>query len=141
MQRRGFITLIGGAAAAWPHAARGQQPGRIYRVGFMLPSARQTPPVLALFDELRIHGFVEGENLSVIPGGFGATDDHLAERAAALVNAAPDAIVAGPTLPLRALQAATRTVPLIGMTEDMVGERLVTSLARPGGNTTGISLH
>jgi putative ABC transport system substrate-binding protein len=89
-----------------------------------------------MFDELRINGFVEGQNLSVIPGGFEATDDRLAERAAALVNAAPDAIVAGPMLPLRALQTATRSVPLIGMTEDMVADGLVASLARPEANTS-----
>src|SRR5262247_406581 len=57
-----------------------------------------------------------------------------------LVAAAPDAIIAGPAPPLRALQAVTRTIPLIGMSEDMVGEGLVASLARPGGNITGISL-
>jgi putative ABC transport system substrate-binding protein len=72
--------------------------------------------------------------------GFGADNDHLAELAAALVKATSDAIVAGPELPLRALQAATHTVPLIGMSEDMVAEGLVASLARPGGNITGINL-
>jgi putative ABC transport system substrate-binding protein len=78
-------------------------------------------------------------NLVVIPEGFGVIDDNLAERAAALVKAAPDAIVPGP-VPLRALQALTRTIPFIGMTEDMVAEGLVQSLAHPGANTTGISL-
>jgi putative ABC transport system substrate-binding protein len=75
-----------------------------------------------------------------MPGGFEAIDDNLAERAAALVRAAPDAIISGPAPPLRALQAITRTIPLIGMSEDMVGEGLVASLARPGANITGISL-
>src|SRR3989442_1555302 len=103
LNRRELITLLGGAAA-WPLAAQAQEPDRTYRLGFLLPSGRQTPPVLALFDELRLNGFVEGQNLSVIAGGFEAVDDHLAEQAAALVNAAPDAIVAGPKLPLRALQ-------------------------------------
>jgi putative ABC transport system substrate-binding protein len=139
MRRREFITLLGGAAA-WPLAARAQEPGRTYRLGFLLPSARQSAAVQALFDELRLNGFVEGKNLAVIPGGFESTDDNPAERAAALLDAAPDAIVAGPQPPLRALQAATRSVPLIGMSEDMVGEGLVASLARPGGNITGISL-
>src|SRR2546430_2868878 len=139
MKRRTFITLLGGAAAAWPLAARAQEDGRTYRLGFLLPSARQTPAVEAFFDELRLNGFVEGKNLVVVPG-FEATDDNLAQRAAALVNAAPDAIVAGPAPPLRALQAVTRSVPLLGMSEDMVGEGLVASLARPGGNVTGISL-
>jgi putative ABC transport system substrate-binding protein len=140
MRRREFIKLLGGAAAAWPLAARAQEPGRTYRLGFLLPSARKSPAVQALFDELQLNGFVEGRNLAVIPGGFETIDDNLAERTAALVNAAPDAIIAGPELPLRALQAATRTVPLLGMTEDMVAEGLVPSLARPGGNITGISL-
>jgi len=134
MTRREFITLLGGAAAIGPLAARAQEPGRIYRLGFLIPiGGRQTPAVLALFDELRLNGFVEGKNLTIILGSFEAIDDHLA-------NAAPDAIVAGPELPLRALQAVTRTVPLIGMTEDMVAAGLVASLSRPGGNITGISL-
>jgi len=140
MKRRTFITLLGGATAAWPLAARAQEAGRTYRLGFLLPTARQAPQVEAFFDELQLNGFVEGKNLVVIPGGFEATDDNLAERAAALINAAPDAIVAGPAPPLRALQAITRSVPLVGMSEDMVGEGLVASLARPGGNITGISL-
>ena len=136
MRRRQFITLLGGAAA-WPFAARAQDNGRTYRLGFLLPSSRHGV-VDAFFDELRLNGFVEGKNLVVMPGGFEATDDNLAERAAALVNAAPDAIVAGPAPPLRALQAITRTIPLIGMSEDMVGEGLVASLDRPGANITGI---
>jgi putative tryptophan/tyrosine transport system substrate-binding protein len=139
MKRREFITLLG-AAAAWPRAARAQEAGRAYRLGFLLPTARQTPVVEALFDELRLNGFIEGKNLVVVPGGFEATDDDLANRAAALVRAAPDAIIAGPAPPLRALQAITRAIPLIGMSEDMVGEGLVASLAHPGGNITGISL-
>src|SRR5215468_9953895 len=140
MRRRDFIALFGGVAAAWLLAARAQEAGRVYRLGFLLPSARQTPVVEAFFDELRLNGFIEGKNLAVVPGGFESTDDNLADRAAALVRATPDAIVAGPAPPLRALQAITRTVPLVGMSEDMVGEGLVASLARPGGNITGISL-
>jgi putative ABC transport system substrate-binding protein len=139
LKRRAFITLLGGAAVG-PLAASAQQAGRIYRLGFLIPAGRQAPAVLALFDELRSNGFIEGQNLTVITEGFEAIDDRLAERAAALVKAAPDAIVAGPELPLRALQAVTRTIPLIGMTEDMVAAGLVASLARPGGNITGISL-
>jgi putative ABC transport system substrate-binding protein len=67
-------------------------------------------------------------------------NEDLTKLAAELVKAAPDVILAGPAPPLRALQAATRTVPVVGMSEDMVGEGLVSSLARPGGNITGISL-
>jgi putative ABC transport system substrate-binding protein len=139
MRRRKFIALLGGAVAGWPLAARGQEPGRVYRLGFLVATPRQAPPVLALFEELRLNGFVEGGNLTVIPGGFGDIEEHLAERAAALVNAAPDAIIAGPEPPLKALQDITRTVPLIGIVEDMVAA-LAKSLAHPGGNITGISL-
>ena len=138
LKRRQFIKLLGGAAV-WPITARAQQPAR-HRLGILLPSAAHSAPVLAMFDELRINGFVEGQNLVVIPGGFEAIDNRLTERAATLIQAAPDAIVSGPELPLRALQALTTTVPLLGMTEDMVAEGLVESLARPGGNITGISL-
>jgi hypothetical protein len=89
------------------------------------------------FDERRSQrtakrGRIEGQNLTVIPNGFDVRNDQLAERAAALVNAAPDAIVGGPELPLRALQALTTTIPLISMTADMVAAGLVASLARPG---------
>lgn len=139
MRRREFITALG-AAVTWPLAVRAQQPSRIYRIGFLIPSPRDRPPVAAMFDELRLNGFIEGQNLVVIPGGFDVPTEAITDRAAALVKAAPDVIVAGPELQLRALQAVTRTVPLIGMTEDMVAAGLVASLARPGGNTTGISL-
>ena len=106
----------------------------------VFPSPRDRAPVAALFDELRLNGFIENQNIEVLPGGFDARDEQLAELAAALVKAAPDVIVVGPELPLRAVQTATRTVPLVGMSEDLVAEGLVTSLSRPGGNITGISL-
>ena len=121
-------------------AARAQEPGRTYRIGFITPPARESPVVVAFFDELRRNGFVEGQNLIVIPGGFGIPNDQIASFAASLVAASPDVIVAGPELPLRALQRLTHTIPLIGITEDMVGDGLVASLARPGGNITGMSL-
>src|SRR5215471_20214555 len=81
MRRRNFIALLGGAVAGWPLAARAQDNGRTYRLGFLLPSSRHGV-VDAFFDELRLNGFVEGKNLVVMPGGFEATDDNLAERAA-----------------------------------------------------------
>ncbi len=140
MRRREFIALIGGGTLAWPLAARAQEPGRTYRIGFILPTAREAPPVRDLFDEFRRDGFVEGQNLIVLPGGFGVRNDQIASVAAALVAASPDVIIAGPVLPLRALQQLTRTIPLIGMSEDMVAEGLVASLAQPGSNITGISL-
>jgi putative ABC transport system substrate-binding protein len=140
MRRRGFITLLGGIVVAWPLGAGAQDAGRTYRIGFLLPSTRDSPAVVALLDELRLNGFVEGQNLVVLPGGFGVTNDQIAGVVASLVAASPDVIVAGPELPLRALSLATRTIPLVGMTEDMVADGLVASFARPGGNITGISL-
>jgi putative ABC transport system substrate-binding protein len=137
--RREFIAGLA-SAAAWPLAAWAQRSDRTYRLGFLIPTSRETPAVAAFFDELRLNGFIEGQNLTVVPGGFDVRNEELAERAAALVKAAPDAIVAGPELPLHALLEVTRTVPLIGMTEDMVAAGLAASLARPGGNITGISL-
>jgi putative tryptophan/tyrosine transport system substrate-binding protein len=140
MNRRKFIALIWGAAVARPFAARAQEAGRTYRIGFLLPAPREAPAVVALFDELRLSGFIEGQNLTVLPGGFGVPNDQIARVAESLVAASPDVINAGPELPLRALQKLTRTIPLIGLSEDMVGTGLVESLARPGGNITGISL-
>jgi putative ABC transport system substrate-binding protein len=140
MRRREFIGLVVGGAIARPLTAQTQEQGRTYRIGFLLPTNRQSPPVQALFDELRLNGFIEGQNLVIVSEGFEATDDRLAERAQSLIDAKPDVIVSGPELPLRTLQKLTQTVPLVGMTEDMVGERLVASLARPGGNITGITL-
>jgi putative ABC transport system substrate-binding protein len=139
MRRREFLGILTGAMG-WPLAAQAQQSSHTYRIGFLIPSPRDRAPVAALFDELRLNGFIENQNLEVLPGGFDAQDEQLTELAAALVKAAPDVIVAGPELSLRAVQNATRTVPLIGMSEDLVSEGLVASLARPGGNITGISL-
>ena len=139
MRRREFITLLGGAAG-WPLAARGEQAGRTYKLAFLVPVSRDSPAIAAFFDELHLNGFIEGQNLSVIPDGFEVRNEQSAEVATALVKSAPDAILSGGDVAIRALQQATRTIPILGMTEDMVGSGLVASLARPGGNTTGISL-
>ena len=82
MRRRKFITLLGAGAAAWPLLARAQQPGRI---GFFLPAARDAPAIIAFFDELRVHGFVEGQNLAIIPGGLQAGNDQIDDLVPALV--------------------------------------------------------
>ena len=138
MRRREFITLLGGVASSF--AAPGQEPGRIYRLGAMIPVGQQTPAIIAFFDEMRLFGFIEGQNLMVLPNGFGVRNDELVERAEALVKAAPDVIITGPDNYTRVLQQRTLTIPLVAMTEDMLRAGLVTSLARPGGNITGISL-
>lgn len=140
MKRREFITLLGGAAAAWSHTACAQEPGRTYRLAFLLPVARSEPAMVAFFDEMRLHGFVEDQNLAIVPGGFQARNEQIDELVSTLVKAAPDVIVAGGDFGTRALQKATKTIPLIIMTEDVVAAGFAASLAQPGGNITGISL-
>ena len=110
----------------------GAQEARIIRLGFLVPNPRQQSAVHAVFDELRLNGFVEGQDLLVIPNGFEALGDNVDELARALIDAKPDVVIAGPELQLRALQKLTDTVPIAGMSEDMVDEGLVTSLAHPG---------
>jgi putative tryptophan/tyrosine transport system substrate-binding protein len=142
MRRRAFLTLLGGTAAsvAAPQQLSAQIPGRVYRLGVLIPSTRQTPPVVAFFDELRLNGFIEGQNLEVIPGGLDIRNEQVAEQVATILKAAPDAIVSGGLFGNRAVQAANRAFPHVALSEDMVGDGLVVSLARPGGNTTGISI-
>jgi hypothetical protein len=104
--RRELIALIAGAAAAgWPLTARAQdwERDRVYRIGFLIPTPRKTPVVDALFDELRINGLVEGQNLQVTPGSFEVQNDQLPTVAASFVAASPDVIICGPELPIRAL--------------------------------------
>src|SRR5215467_247483 len=142
MKRREFITLFGGAAASvsTPLPLFAQEAGRIYRIGFVSAAPREEAWYTAFFEELRGLGFVEGQNLTVIPDGFGVRNELLSELAAALVRAAPDAIVAAGPIAARAAQAATKTIPILAASDDMVGDGLVPSMRRPGGNTTGMSL-
>ena len=144
MKRRESITLLGGTAASvsTPLPLFAQEAGRIYRIGFVSAAPREEAWYTAFFEELRGLGFVEGQNLSVMPGGFGVRNELLGEVAAALVRAAPapDAIIAAGPIAARAAQGATKTIPILAATDDMVGDGLVPSMRRPGGNTTGVSL-
>jgi putative ABC transport system substrate-binding protein len=139
MRRREFITLLGGAAT-WSLAAHAQEAGRTYRLGDLGLSPRNTPWNTALFDALKPDGFIAGRNLTVDDQGFGLRVDQLAEHAAAIVEAKVDVIICGGDPPVRAAQQATKEIPILGIAEDMVGSRFVASLAKPGGNTTGVSL-
>jgi putative ABC transport system substrate-binding protein len=140
MRRRAFITLVGGAAV-WPLAAQAQEAGRSYRLGIFSSTPRADPGHDAFFDELRRNGFVEGQNLMVDARGFGLLKEQFAEIAATLARSNPDAIqCSGGDPAMRALQAVTQTIPIVGAAEDLVAAGLVTSLSLPGGNITGISL-
>jgi putative ABC transport system substrate-binding protein len=144
MRRRECITLIGSAAAVsllLVPVARAQEPGRIYRLGVISGAARQVPRIVAFFDELKGLGFVEGQNLQIVAGGFGLREDQFTEVAATVAKSAPDVILCLQDQAVRAMQEATHTVPIVGLTRaDMVAAGFVRSLARPGGNTTGVSL-
>jgi putative tryptophan/tyrosine transport system substrate-binding protein len=139
MRRRKFITLLGGAAA-WPLTARAQEPGRIYRLGDLHLSPRNAPHNAALFDALRQDGFIDGQNLAVDDHGFGLRVNELADHASAIVKAEVDLIVCAGEPAVRAAQQATKTIPILGLADDMVRSGFVASLAKPGGNTTGISI-
>jgi len=143
--RRDFITLLGGAAAAWPIAARAQPAERIRRVGVLMGAASDDPDaqanIAALHQGLQEAGWVIGRNLRVDVRWSAGDSARLRELAAELVALGPDAIVAGigPTVP--ALLQATRTIPLVFLhVVDPVGAGFVKSLARPGGNITGFML-
>jgi putative tryptophan/tyrosine transport system substrate-binding protein len=139
MRRREFITLVG-AAAAWPVLAGAQEPGRTYRLGGLAPSPREAPQNVALFEELRRSGFIEGQNLTIDWRVYGQRVELVSEFATELAKARADVIMAGGDFGIRAAQQATATIPIVGFTDDMLGSRLVSSLAHPGGNTTGVSL-
>jgi putative ABC transport system substrate-binding protein len=139
LKRRELITLIGGAAG-WPLAARAQQPGRTYRLGSLHLFPRKAPWYVAFFDELQRLGFIERQNLSDDEHGYGLRVEQLEEHASEIVKAQVDVILAGGDTAIRAAQQATATIPILAITDDMVGSGLASSLAKPGGNTTGISL-
>jgi putative ABC transport system substrate-binding protein len=138
MRRREFIAFMG-ASVAWPFAAMAQEPGRTYRLGFLFPVRLEPPDVIgAFFDGLKRAGFVEGKNLTIEFRGFVPHPERMAEYAAELVKADCDVILAaGPGV--RAVQEATKTIPILAADEDLFGSGLVTSMARPEGNTTGVS--
>jgi ABC-type uncharacterized transport system substrate-binding protein len=139
VRRREFISLLGGAAA-WPLAARAQEPGRIYRLGCLLASPRDASHYLALFDELQRLGFIDGQNLVVDAAGFGMSAERFAVHAPELVKARVDVILAGGDAAVRAAQQVTTSIPILALTDDMVGQGFVHSLGQPGGNTTGVTL-
>ena len=143
MRRREFIALIG-SAAALPlfrvPVARAQEAGRTYRIGGLSAGPRGAPYWLAVFDELRRTGFIEGQNLTIEWHQYGSRVDLIPEFAAKLVKAKVDVIVATGDAAIRAVQQATTTIPVLGTTDDMVGSGMVNSLARPEDNITGTSL-
>src|SRR3954447_6879180 len=140
MRRRDLLGVLGSAAVAWPFAAAAQNASRTYRLGGLTPTSRESSFIAATLAELEKSGFIEGQNLTVDWRSYGQSVERVPEYAAELVKAQVDVIVAGGDFAIRAVQTATTTIPIIGFTDDMIGSRLVGSLARPDGNTTGFSL-
>ncbi len=142
MRRREFITLVGGAAAAWPLAARAQQSERMRRIGVLLPAtaddAEFQARVGAFLQGLQQSGWSIGRNVRIDTRWATANAAEIRRHAAELVALAPDVILASGTSTVGPLLQATRTVPIVFPNMgDPVGGGFVDSLARPGGNATG----
>ena len=141
MNRRETVLALAALGAA-PLTSFAQPPGKVWRIGFL--SSRSGPDESsnqAFLDQLRILGYTEGRNLSIEYRWSAGADERLPEMAAELVRLKVDVIVTHAGLPPAAAKAATSTIPIvIAATADPVGQGLVASLARPGGNLTGLSM-
>jgi putative tryptophan/tyrosine transport system substrate-binding protein len=145
VKRRDFITLFGGAAVAWPLAARAQQPERMRRIGVLMNLATDDPEGQARFAAfllgLRELGWSDGRNVRIDTRWAAGDTERFRTYATELVALAPDVILAASTPGVTAVQQATRTVPIVFVTVfDPVSASFVSNLARPGGNTTGFAL-
>ncbi len=142
--RREFITLLGGAAAAWPVAARGQQTERVRRVGLLMPFDAHDEEgrtfIAALRHTLQKYGWTDGRNLQLEPRWIGHDLERRNPLAVELVSLSPDVIFACFSAQLAALLRATHTIPIVFVgVSDPVGSGYVASIARPGANVTGFT--
>jgi putative tryptophan/tyrosine transport system substrate-binding protein len=145
VKRREFIGLLGGAAG-WPLAARGQQPTNMRRIGALFSTTETDSEGQARLTAFRRGltdlAWIEGRNYQVETRWAGGSADLMRANAAELVDLAPDVILAAATTALVALQRATRTIPIVfAQVTDPVAAGFVQSLARPGGNITGLTQH
>jgi putative tryptophan/tyrosine transport system substrate-binding protein len=144
MRRREFITLLGGAAAAWPLAVRAQQSERVRRVVFLHGLAENDPEaqsrVAAFREGLETLGWIENRNIKIEHRFSGGDIARIQVHTAELVGSTPDVIAASGTPVVAALKQETRTIPIVfSVVNDPAGQGFVASLARPGGNITGFS--
>jgi putative ABC transport system substrate-binding protein len=142
MKRREFITLLGGAAAAWPLEARAQQAGPMRRIGILMGGAKgdsqNEAGLLAFTDALKALGWIEGHNIKIDMRWAAGNVERMQGLAKELVGLQPDLLVGHTTQPVATLQRETATIPIVFLiVSDPVGSGFVTSLPRPGGNITG----
>jgi putative ABC transport system substrate-binding protein len=147
MERRTFITLLG-ATVAWPFAASAQQPRRQHRLAFVhsgIPADKLTAAagpfwVRRFYETLERLGHSEGGNLVVERYSAEGHSDRFAALTAEVVSRKPDVIVSNLNELVKTFLAATDTIPIVGITSDPIAGGLIASLARPGGNLTGVSV-
>jgi putative ABC transport system substrate-binding protein len=146
MRRRDFITAFG-IAATWPVAARAQQPARRKRFAFVSPAAALSemslsglPQYRAFFEELSRLGYVEGQNLDVERYSGEGRPEYYSELVRDVVNTHPDVILAVAARLSLDFKMATTTIPIVTIVNDPIALGLVTSIARPGGNITGVTI-
>src|SRR6516162_6598477 len=148
MKRRQFITLIGGAAAAWPLAALAQQATKTHRIALVHPSVSiadmsesgGNSNYAALFKDLRRLGYIEGVNLVVTRYSGEGREERFPGLCHEVVRTKPDVIVTSSARLVLAFKAATDTIPVVAIMADPVPFGIVTDIARPGGNITGVSV-
>jgi len=138
MRRRQFVSLLGGAAA-WPLAAGAQQP-KVWRIGVLAPVPLPPAMLSAFRDGMRGRGYVEGQNLSIDVRWPQGSFDQDPSVVTELVNSNVDVIVAWATPTVIAVRHATSTIPIVMVVGDPVASGFIASLARPGGNITGLTI-
>jgi putative ABC transport system substrate-binding protein len=142
VKRRAFITLLGGAAAAWPLAARAQQPAKLPTIGYLGTAAASAwaPWTAAFVQRLHELGWIEGRTVAIQYRWAEGHTERFAEIAAEFIRLKVDVIVTGGNAAVAAKQASSVVPIVFALASDPVGDGLVATLARPGGNITGLSI-
>ena len=138
MRRRDFICVL--LATLPPARISAQLTNRTYRIGSIHSAPVTASHHKAFFEELERAGFVLGRNLELDAAGYGLRQERFADHAAELVRSKVDVILCAGDLAIQEAQKLTKTIPILGVTEDMLASRLVGSLSKPDGNTTGVSI-
>jgi putative tryptophan/tyrosine transport system substrate-binding protein len=140
MRRRDFIVFVTSATLLASVASKAQQAGRIYRLGILFLGPRSGSDFVAFFEGMRQYGFIEGQNLLDDPNGYELRSEQLAGHAAEIVKQRVDLIVCAGDAAIRAAQQATKIIPILAGTDDMLEAGFVHSMAKPEGNITGHSI-